>query len=158
MLGSFVLVALAAPVSAAERVLVVDGAVAGARSFAPADLLALPRATAERDDHGLRIACEGVALIDILARAGLPGGDAVRGPALSTVIVATARDGYRVAFTLGELDRALGNLKVIVADRCHGKPLDAMAGPFRLLVPGDKRGARSVRQLERLTITAAARP
>ena len=36
--------------------------------------------------------------------------------------------------------------------RCDGNTLDSATGPYRLAIPGDKRGARSVRQLIALEI------
>lgn len=111
----------------------------------------LPPATATLTVHGGRAQCTGVRLADLIAKAGLPTGDAVRGPALGTVIVAEAADGYRIVFSLGEIDPRLGNTEIIVADTCDGKPLAAADGPLRLVVPGEARGARSVRQLVRLT-------
>ena len=67
---------------------------------------------------------------------------------------AGARDGYRVVFSLGELDPATGGRRVFVVDRCDGKPLDADVGPLRLLVPEDARPARWVRQLQSITVSA----
>jgi len=67
-------------------------------------------------------------------------------------VVAEARDGYRVAFTLGELDPLLGKAQVVLADRCNGAMLPEADGPFRLAVAGDTRGARSVRQVVSLRL------
>jgi DMSO/TMAO reductase YedYZ molybdopterin-dependent catalytic subunit len=44
---------------------------------------------------------------------------------------------------------------VLVADAMNGKPLDAKAGPFRLVVTDDKRPARSVRNLVSVELKAA---
>jgi hypothetical protein len=55
-------------------------------------------------------------------------------------------------FTVGELDHLLGNAPVIVADKCDGVTLPEADGPVRLVAAGDRRGARSVRQLDRLNI------
>lgn len=89
-----------------------------------------------------------------MARLGAPSGNALRGPALLMAVVVEARDGYRVAFTLGELDPLLGKAEVVLADRCNGAMLDAEDGPFRLAVAGDTRGARSVRQVVTLQLVA----
>lgn len=69
-------------------------------------------------------------------------------------VVVEARDGYLVAFTLGELDPLLGKAEVVQADRCNGAMLDAEDGPFRLAVAGDTRGARSVPQVVTLQLVA----
>ncbi|WP_426167536.1 molybdopterin-dependent oxidoreductase [Sandarakinorhabdus sp. DWP1-3-1] len=116
----------------------------------------LPAATATLTAHGKTSSCTGVRLSDLVARAGLPTGEAVRGQALVTVIVAEATDGYRVVFSLGEIDAKLGNAAIIVADRCDGRPLAAADGPLRLVVPGEARAARSVRALARLQAVVAA--
>ena len=39
---------------------------------------------------------------------------------------------------------------ILVADKRDGKPLFGYQGPFRLVCPNDKAGARSVRMLETL--------
>jgi hypothetical protein len=53
---------------------------------------------------------------------------------------------------MGELDPAFGAAQVIVADKRDGKALFAYQGPFRLVLPADKAGARSVRMLEKLEV------
>lgn len=143
-------------VQAAGSQVVIDGLTTGPRTFTLEQLAGLAQEEANRMDHGRPITCRGVALIDLLAAAGLPSGDAVRGPALTTVIVATGRDGYRAAFTLGELDRKLGNTAALLATSCSGTGSGDSAGELRLVLPADQRGARSVRQLERLTVTVPA--
>lgn len=117
-----------------------------------ATLARLPAATATLAAHGQAHVCSGVWLADLAAAAGLPKAEALRGPALTTLIVAEAADGYRVAFTLAELDAKLGNRPVLVANQCDGKPLPAEDGPLRLVVPGEARAARSVRQLRQLRV------
>lgn len=117
-----------------------------------ATLAGLPAARVTFTAHGKTQACEGVWLADLAAAAGLPAGEALRGPALTTLILAEAADGYRVAFTLAEIDRKLGNRPVLLASRCDGKALADGDGPLRLVVPGEARAARSVRQLQRLRV------
>ncbi len=118
----------------------------------PLDLAGLPRSTATFAAHGRSQTCDGVALAAMAAKAGLPAGADLRGPALGIAIIAEAQDGYRVLFSLGEIDPKLGNRPVIVADRCDGKALGPEDGPLRLVVPGEARAARSVRQLVRLRV------
>lgn len=125
----------------------------GAATEIPLDLAGLPRQPALLVAHGTTLACDGVRLADLLARAGVPAGEALRGPALARVVIATGKDGYRVVFSLAELDAKLGNRPVFVADRCAGAPLAAGDGPLRLVVPGEARAARSVRQLATLRVT-----
>jgi DMSO/TMAO reductase YedYZ molybdopterin-dependent catalytic subunit len=115
------------------------------------DLAKMPRETASiPEQDGTKVEYEGVPLREILKRAGAPLGNQLRGKSLASYVVAKAHDGYQVVFTLGELDAAFGNEQVLVADKRDGKPLFGYQGPFRLVCPNDKAGARSVRMLETL--------
>ena len=118
----------------------------------PALLARLPAASASFTDHGTEKRCEGVWLHDLATNQGLPSRSTPTRMELRTVIMAKGADGYRAAFTLAEIDPALGNHKVLVANRCNGQPLPAGEGPLRLVVPGETRAARSVRQLASLAI------
>lgn len=118
----------------------------------PALVEGLPTRTVTITHHGETQACTGPLLADVLARLGAPAGAQLRGPALLMAVVVEARDGYRVAFTLGELDPLLGKGEVVLADRCNGTALGEADGPFRLAAAGDQRGARSVRQVASLRI------
>jgi len=93
----------------------------------------------------------GVALRDVLARAGVALDKPLRGRALASFVRVTAADNYQVVFGLSDLDPTLGNTTVLVIDTRDGKPLDK-DGPFRLLVPGDKRPARWVRSVTRIDV------
>jgi DMSO/TMAO reductase YedYZ molybdopterin-dependent catalytic subunit len=145
---------LAAPAMHAAPVLAVDGAVPRPAIFDPAAFAALPHATATATIHGTMLTCTGAWLADVIAAAGVPTGDAVRGPGLATVVVARAADGYRVVFSLGEIERTLGRGQILVADRCNGAALPDGDGPWRLVVAGEVRGARSLKALERLSVVA----
>ncbi len=112
----------------------------------------LPRETAGFTAHGMHHSCEGVALIAVLRHAGAMSAEPLRGADLARRVEAVARDGYRVTFSLAELDPSLGNRRVLLADRCDGRPLSDADGPLRLVVPEDARPARSLRQLETLTV------
>jgi len=115
------------------------------------DLAKMPRQTVSvTDSDGSKIDYQGVLLRDILKQAGAPFGKDLRGKALASYVLAKAKDGYVVAFTLGELDAAFGNEPVLIADKRDGKPLFGYQGPLRLVCPNDKAGARSVRMLETL--------
>ena len=112
----------------------------------------MPRETATiPEQDGTKVEYEGVTLREILKRAGAPLGK-LRGKALASYIVAKAHDNYQVVFTLGEIDSEFGNESILVADKRAGKPLFAYQGPFRLVCPNDKAGARSVRMLETLEV------
>jgi len=117
------------------------------------DLANMPRETVSiPDQDGTKVDYEGVLLREILKRAGAPQGKDLRGKALTTYILAKAHDGYQVVFALAELDPAFADEHILVADKRNGKPLFGYQGPFRLVCPTDKAGARSVRMLETLEV------
>lgn len=118
----------------------------------PAMIEGLPTREVTIALHGESQVCTGPLLADVLAKLGAPSRGDVRGNALMQAVVVEARDGYRVAFTLGELDPLLGKALVVLADRCNGAVLGAEDGPFRIAIEGDQRGARSVRQVMKLTL------
>jgi hypothetical protein len=64
-----------------------------------------------------------VLLEEILNRAGVPQGEQLRGRAMATYVIAEAEDGYRVVFSLAELDSGTLESEVIVADTMDGAPL-----------------------------------
>jgi DMSO/TMAO reductase YedYZ molybdopterin-dependent catalytic subunit len=67
----------------------------------------------------------------------------------------TAHDGYRVVFSLPELDPAFSDGRALLADRMDGQPLSAHDGPLRLVLPSEKREARWVRMVERIEMLSA---
>jgi DMSO/TMAO reductase YedYZ molybdopterin-dependent catalytic subunit len=93
----------------------------------------------------------GVKLEDVLARAGVSLDKPLRGRALASFVRVTAADQYQVVFALSDLDPTLGHTQVLLVDSRDGKPLDK-DGPFRLLVPGDKRPARWVRNVTTIEV------
>src|SRR3989338_5608602 len=55
-----------------------------------------PGSTVGADDHGTATTFEGAQLRDVLAKAGIPLGDRLRGPsALAQIVLAPATDGYQ---------------------------------------------------------------
>lgn len=55
-------------------------------------------------------------------------------------------------FSLGELDPDMTDAQFLLADKANGKPLFGENGAFRLVVPKDKSGARSIRMLTTLNV------
>ena len=114
-----------------------------------ADLDKMPQETvSQEDEDGNKIEYGGVLLKNVLEKAGAPSGRSLRGKGLASYIVAKARDDYEVVFTLAEMDPAFGNEKIVIVYKKDGKPLALAQGPFRLVCPADKAGARSVRMLK----------
>ena len=74
---------------------------------------------------------------------------------MAIYIVAEASDGYRVVYSLAELDSDFQDSEVIVADTLNGAPLAEKQGPFKMVAPHDKRPARWIRMLKSLTVRTA---
>jgi DMSO/TMAO reductase YedYZ molybdopterin-dependent catalytic subunit len=120
-----------------------------------ADLAKLPRRSVRAAEHGKEAAFEGVPLAAVLTLAGAPQGEALRGRQLALYLLVEARDGYRAVFALPELDSAFTEREILLADHRDGKPLSAAEGPLRVVVPGETRPARWVRQVTALRIERA---
>jgi hypothetical protein len=86
----------------------------------------------------------GVPLWALLGEAGGLA-DTAKGAALHHTIKVTAKDGYWVVISTGEIDPGLGDKPAMIAyqrdDEAPG------ASGFRLVMPGDKHGARYVRDV-----------
>jgi hypothetical protein len=115
-------------------------------------LAAMPRVTVSTTIHGTAHVFEGVPLAALLQRVGAPAGEALRGDALADVVLVRARDGYAVALALAEADAGVRKDAVILADRVDGAPIAEADGPYRLVVAGDLRPARSARMVESIEV------
>ena len=120
--------------------------------FTEEDLMKMPQHTSNVKEHDAEIAYTGVYLHDLLVKAGAPAGGQLHGRALSSYVLATAKDGYQAVFTLTEMDPSFTDDQVLVADRANGTPLPETQGPFRLVAIHDKKPARSVRMLQKIDV------
>ena len=131
----------------------VVGAVERSLHLGPAEIAKLPRRSLRAKDHGgTESAFEGVALADVLQLAGVKFGEGLRGRSLALYLVVEAADGYQAVFALPELDPAYTDRVILLADHRDGMKLSDAEGPLRIIVPGEKRQARWVRQVTVLTI------
>jgi DMSO/TMAO reductase YedYZ molybdopterin-dependent catalytic subunit len=130
----------------------VTGAVKQPLTLSAEDLAKMPRATVKATSNGMETVYDGVWLFEILKKAGVPQGGELRGKALASYVLAEAQDGYQVLFSLGELDPSFIDNQILLADTANGKPLFGAQGRFRLVVPHDKPGARSVRMLTKIEV------
>lgn len=80
-------------------------------------------------------------------------GEAMKGhnAVLAHTFVVEGSDGYRIAFSFGEIAPDFGKAPIMIATEADGKPLVPGEG-FRLVVPGDKRGARYVRDVVKIEV------
>lgn len=131
---------------AGEPVLSIEGRVTHPLAIPLADLKTYPAATVETDfaheggsKHETFSGAPVIALLDKAAMIDEPG----KKTSLQHVLMARGRDGYAVAIAIGELDPKLEGKTAIVAWEQDGEPTKGL----RLVVPGDRHGARSVHDL-----------
>jgi hypothetical protein len=118
-----------------------------------ADLEALPRIKVTASEHSSGpVTFEGVSLKSVLEKAGVSFGEAMKGPRLANCLLVEAADGYRVVIALPELDPAFTDKQTALVFLRDGKPLGEKEGPYRIVIPDDKRMARWVRQVTALKI------
>jgi DMSO/TMAO reductase YedYZ molybdopterin-dependent catalytic subunit len=142
-----------------EPVLTVTGDVPTPERYSLEQLQKLPvtKVTA-RDHDGTEAEYTGVAVAELLRRAGAPLGEKLRGPALAKTVLVHAADRYQAAFSLAELDPGMNDRPALLAWSRNNEPLTASQGPIRLVIPGDKRQARWVRQVTAIEIVSLNRP
>ncbi|HEV2675463.1 MAG TPA: molybdopterin-dependent oxidoreductase [Aliidongia sp.] len=132
----------------------VTGAVDKPLTLSAADLSAEPLVTLHisfNTSHGAEAAeYAGVPLWTVLQQAGLVDSQA-KGGHLRHGILVTGADGYGVLLSIGELDPEFANVQAILAIRKDGQPLAGDEG-IRLVVPGDKKGGRSVRHVVKIEV------
>lgn len=132
----------------------IGGDVTTSLDLTVADLKAMPRKTLKVDNahSGKTEVYEGVLVEDLLKKAGVPQGEALRGQAMATYVLVEAADNYRVVFALEEFNSSFMDSDIIVADTMDGAPIPGALGPFRLVAPHEKRPARWVEMVKSLTV------
>jgi DMSO/TMAO reductase YedYZ molybdopterin-dependent catalytic subunit len=124
-----------------------------ARTFTEGDLAKLPRNSITAGAHDEQPSrWDGVVLVELLRRAGAPTDKQLRGREMAKFVRVTGADGYQVVFSLTELDVAFGGRNVLLVDTQDGHPLSQKDSPLRLVVEGDKRPARWVREVETIEV------
>ena len=150
--ASVAMAALSVASGVCAQSVAVTGLAGETLQLSAADIAAMPHQSVTLQLEGKTEGCDGAPLSQILAKVGAPQGKALRGPELADVVEVGAADGYRVALALAETDPLMRGDKVFLADRCSGGPMAAPEGPFRLVVLGDGRPARSARQVTSITL------
>jgi hypothetical protein len=136
---------LAAPIveGSVQQQLVLDKALL--ESFSPVTV----DVTFETDKGEKSGRYTGVLLWSLIEKAGLANVGA-KNAALRHTLLVTGRDGYAVALAVGEVDPHYEGKSVILA-YAGGEPPASIAAP-RLVVPGDKHGGRSVRDVASIEV------
>lgn len=77
-------------------------------------------------------------------------------PILREYVLITGSDGYAALLALGEISPLFEAKQVILATRMNGQDLGPLQ--LRLIVPGDQKGGRSVRDVVSIAVSAASVP
>lgn len=118
-----------------------------------ADLEALPHVKVTASEHSSGpVNFEGVTLKSVLEKAGVSFGESMKGKRLTNCLLVEAADGYRAVIALPELDPAFTDKQTLLAFLRDGKALGEKEGPYRIVIPEEKRMARWVRQVTALRI------
>ena len=156
--GLALLVISASAVSDDAIVMSLGGEVAQPRQWTMAELQAVPsEVITVADERGAASQYRCVAFQTLLDVAGAPSGKSIKGERLTDYILVIGGDGYRVLFALAEIDSSLGNRKAFL---CHGKDNMALPpeeGPLRVVMPGEERHARWVRNAVRIDLNRMPR-
>jgi hypothetical protein len=146
------LVLAGAAQAAPAQTLTLKGPDGQTRTLTAEEFAKLPHVSLTVSFHEAKRTYEGVEMLEALRLVGAPWGETLTGKELADVALATARDGYRVAYSIGEIDPGTADKRVLIADRLDGKPLEARDGPFQVVVEADFRPARSARMVERVEL------
>ena len=106
------------------------------------DIESMPHVKVTTHGSGSSATFEGVALRAVLEKAGVEFGHSMRGKLLASCLLVEAADGYRAVIALPELDPDFTDKQVVLAYLQDGRPLDEKSGPYRIVIPEEKRMAR----------------
>lgn len=142
--------------SQAQTVLTVTGEVTKPLTLQAADLKAMAHTQVTgKDRDGKEHQYTGILVVDLLKQAGATVGGELRGENLTKYVIVKAVDGYEVLFALPELDTEFASRSIILADSVDGTPLGSGVGPYRIIVPGEKKPARWIREVKSIEVRFA---
>lgn len=126
------------------------------RPIAPESLLGPDRVDVRREDaQGDVTIFHGLSLLEVLEKNGLETKTMPSQRRLApAVVVITARDGYTLVFSLGELLMHRADPRVFLVAESASGPLPENEGPVRLVVYGDR--ARSAYGLAKIEVKLLA--
>jgi hypothetical protein len=139
-----------------EPSITISGEVSRAVTFKKSDLAAFETQTFKaKDRDGKEHEFAGVALFELLKKAGVANGGQLRGENLAKYVIIQAADGYEVLFSLPEIDPEFTSQVVLLATQKDGTQMTTGEGPFRVIVPNDKKQARWIREVRAIKVSFA---
>jgi hypothetical protein len=148
----FVLICTATASAVSAQEITVQNEAGVSVKMTAAEIAGIPHQEVSVDDHGKTVRFEGAPLRLVLEKAGVTFGDSLRGKRLADCLLVEAADGYKAVIALPELDPGFTDRVILLADKADGRPLDSKEGPFRVVIPGERRLARWVRQVTALKV------
>ena len=129
--------------AAEAQSIIVKGKEGRVETVTPADLRAMSQASVTVP-YGDKGTFSGAEIGDILAEVGAPSDVRLHGPPVNQIVIVTGRDGFTTVLSLAETEKSFRTEPIILADEENGKPLDDKQGPYRLVIGGELKPARSV--------------
>ncbi|CAG5003197.1 hypothetical protein DYBT9275_03093 [Dyadobacter sp. CECT 9275] len=150
-------ICLSLPALAQQKtILTLTGEVALTLNLTVQDLAGYSQVTQKvKDRDGKEHDFKGVALIQLLQKAGVTTGSKLRGENLTKYLLISAADGYEVLYALAEADPEFTDEGILLATEKDGKPLPNGEGPFRIIAPHDKKPARWIREVRSIKVVFA---
>lgn len=139
-----------------EATVKISGEVSAPFELKLANMKQFPQTQVSRKDRdGKDHNYTGVLLSAILQKAGATMGKDLKGENLAKFASIEASDGYQVIFALAELDKEFTDRQIILATTIDGQPLAPTDGPFRIIVEGEKKPARCIKQVTSIRVAFA---
>lgn len=112
------------------------------------ELKSMPQSEVSGKDRDEEVhSFQGVLLIDLLKKGGMKFGTALKGINQAQYLLVEAADGYKVIFSLPEIDPEFSGKQILIAHSRDGVALEEGVGPFRFVVPEEKLHARWIREV-----------
>ena len=140
----------------AQTVLTIAGDVTRPITLQEVEVRNMPHIEVTAKDHdGNEHRYAGVALVELLKQAGTTLGGELRGKNLRKFVLVKGVDNYEVLFALPELDPEFASQTILLADSVDGAPLVPGVGPYRVVVPDEKRPTRWVQNVKSIEVRLA---
>jgi len=140
--AAFVLSATAAT-SADTQEVTINGPEGRTTVVTMADIRAMHQASVTTV-WGKHVTYTGALLTDLLAEVGAPSDVRLHGPPVNQIVIVTGDDAFTTVLSLAETEASFRKEPVILAYEADGEMLSGKEAPYRLVIGGELKQARSV--------------